>query len=66
MSKSNSVNIILIDKFGKMKTLQVNTTDFKKEDLHKKCGFKKDNDFSKQTEWKITVEKQKYKISVLL
>jgi hypothetical protein len=64
MSKSNSVNIILIDKFGKMKTLQVNTTDFKKEDLHKKCGFKKDNDFSKQTEWKITVEKQKYKISV--
>jgi hypothetical protein len=64
MSKSNSVNIILIDKFGKMKTLQVNTTDFKKEDLYKKCGFKKDNDFSKQTEWKITVEKQKYKISV--
>lgn len=26
--------------------------------------FQKDNDFSKQIEWKITVEKQKYKISV--
>ena len=64
MSKSNGVNIILIDKFGKMKTLQINTKDFKREDLYKKCGFKKDNDFSKQTEWKITVEKQKYKISV--
>jgi hypothetical protein len=64
MSKSNGVNIILIDKFGKMKTLQVNTKDFKKEDLYKKCGLKKDNDFSKQTEWKITIEKQKYKISV--
>jgi len=64
MSKSNNTNIILIDKFGKIKTLQVNTKDFKKEDLYKKCGFKKDNDFSKQTEWKITVEKQKYKISV--
>lgn len=64
MSKSNNTNIILIDKFGKMKTLQVNTKDFKKEDLYKKCGFKKDNDFSKQTEWKITVEKQKYCISV--
>jgi len=64
MSKSNNTNIILIDKFGKMKTLQVNTKDFKKEDLYKKCGFKKDNDFSKQTEWKITVAKQKYKISV--
>ena len=64
MSKSNNTNIILIDKFGKMKTLQVNTKDFKKEDLYKKCGFKKDTDFSKQTEWKITVEKQKYKISV--
>jgi len=64
MSKSNNTNIILIDKFGKMKTLQVNTKDFKKEDLYKKCGFKKDTDFSKQTEWKITVEKQKYRISV--
>uniref|UniRef100_A0A6C0E2D6 Uncharacterized protein n=1 Tax=viral metagenome TaxID=1070528 RepID=A0A6C0E2D6_9ZZZZ len=64
MSKSNNSNIILIDKFGKMKTLQVNTKDFNKEDLYKKCGFKKDNDFSKQIEWKITVEKQKYKISV--
>jgi hypothetical protein len=64
MSKSNSNNIILIDKFGKMKNLQVNSKDFKKEDLYKKCGFKKDNDFSKQTEWKLTFEKQKYKISV--
>ena len=64
MSKSNGVNIILIDKFGKMKTLQVNAKDFKKEDLYKKCGFKNDNDFSKQTEWKTTVEKQKLKISV--
>jgi hypothetical protein len=64
MSKSNNTNIILIDKFGKIKTLQVNTKDFKKDDLYKKCGFKKDNDFSKQTEWKITVEKQKYCISV--
>lgn len=64
MSKSNNTNIILIDKFGKMKTLQVNKKDFKKDDLYKKCGFKKNNDFSKQTEWKITVEKQKYCISV--
>jgi hypothetical protein len=64
MSKSNNTNIILIDKFGKVKTLQVNTKDFKKDDLYKKCGFKKNNDFSKQTEWKITVEKQKYCISV--
>ena len=64
MSKSKNTNILLIDKFGKIKTLQVNTKEFKKEDLYKKCSFKKDNDFSKQTEWKITVEKQKYKISV--
>ena len=64
MSKSNNMNIILIDKFGKSKQLQVNTKEFKKEDLYKKCGFKKNNDFSKQTEWKITVEKQKYKVTV--
>ena len=64
MSKSKNINIILIDKFGKIKTLQVNAKELKKEDLYKKCGFKKDNDFSKQSEWKITIEKQKYCISV--
>ena len=64
MSKSKNINIILIDKFGKIKTLQVNAKELKKEDLYKKCGFKKDNDFSKQSEWKIIIEKQKYCISV--
>ena len=28
--------------------------------MYKKCGFKKDNGFSKQTEWSITLDKIKY------
>jgi hypothetical protein len=62
MSKMN--NIILIDKFGKLKTLQVNTKDFNKNDLYKKCGFKNDSSFSKQNVWKVNIDKQKYAISV--
>ena len=62
MSKTNS--IILIDKFGKLKTLQINTKDFNKNDLYKKCGFKNDSNYSKQAVWKVTIEKQKYVVSV--
>jgi hypothetical protein len=62
MSKTNT--IILVDKFGKLKTLQVNIKDFNKNDLYKKCGFKNDSNFSKQNVWKVHIDKQKYAVSV--
>jgi hypothetical protein len=62
MSKTNS--IILIDKFGKLKTLQVNIKDFNKNDLYKKCGFKNNLNFSKQNVWKVIIDKHKYAVSV--
>lgn len=54
------VLILIISKGGEMKEL--NVRDLKTEELYKKCGFKKDNDFSCRTTWnnnskKFTFEK---------
>jgi hypothetical protein len=59
---SNSLGIIIVEKIGSLKTLKVK--DFKVEDLYKKCGFKKGEDFLPQTEWNVTIEKQKYLIQL--
>lgn len=55
-------SIIIIDKTGTLKTL--NVKDYKEEDLYKKCGFKKPDNFIKQTEWSIKLEGQKYSVAV--
>ena len=39
--------------------------DFKLEELYKKCGFKKSQDFMKQTEWNVKYDGKKYLIQVL-
>ena len=44
-----SLTIILVEKNATLKTLTVK--DFKEADLFKKCGFKKSEDFEKQTQW---------------
>lgn len=59
---SNSLTIIIIDKTAQMKTLTVK--DYKEEELFKKCGFKKDTDFKKHTEWLIKYDNKKYLISL--
>ena len=59
---SNSLTIIIIDKTAQMKTLTVK--DYKEEELFKKCGFKKDTDFKKHTEWLIKYDNKKYIISL--
>jgi len=46
---SLSLTIILVEKNATLKTLTVK--DFKEADLFKKCGFKKSEDFEKQTQW---------------
>ena len=45
----SSLSIILVEKNATLKTLTVK--DFKESDLFKKCGFKKSEDFQKQTQW---------------
>jgi hypothetical protein len=44
-----SLTIILVEKNATLKTLTVK--DFKESELFKKCGFKKSEDFQKQTQW---------------
>ena len=59
---SNSLTIIIIEKNAKLRTLTVK--DYKEEELFKKCGFKKDTDFKKQTEWFVKHDGKKYIISL--
>ena len=59
---SQSLNIIIVEKLGTLKSLLIK--DFKVEDLYKKCGFKKGDDFLKQVEWNAKYDGKKYFIEV--
>jgi len=61
-AQAQSLGIIIVDKTGTLKAL--NVKDYKEEDLYKKCGFKKGDGFSKQTEWKTKNDGKRYLISV--
>ena len=56
------LNIILVERIGTLKMLAIK--DFKEEELFKKCGFKKADDFLKQTEWSAKYDGKKYCIQV--
>jgi len=45
------LTIIIVEKSGELKPLSIK--DFKEEELFKKCGFKRADDFIKQTEWNV-------------
>ena len=59
---NNSLTIIIVDKTGLLKTLQVK--EFNTDDLYKKCGFKKSDDFIQQTEWGVKIPTEKEKIYI--
>ena len=59
---AQNLAIIIVDKTGTLKTTAVK--EFKEEDLYKKCGFKKADGFSKQTEWLIKLDGKKYLVSL--
>jgi hypothetical protein len=59
---SQPLNIIIVERLGNLKSLAIK--DFKEQELFKKCGFKKAEDFIKQTEWNIKYEGKKYSIYV--
>jgi hypothetical protein len=58
----STVNIIVVDKNATLKSVTVK--DFHVEELYKKCGFKKPDDFKKQTEWKTKIDGKQYIVSV--
>jgi hypothetical protein len=59
---NNSLTIIIVDKTGLLKTLHVK--EFNTDDLYKKCGFKKSDDFIQQTEWGVKIPTEKDKIYI--
>jgi len=56
------LSIIIVEKDGNLKLLSIK--DFKGEELFKKCGFKKSEDFVKQVEWSTKSDGEKYFIEV--
>ena len=56
------LNIIIVERLGALKLLSIK--DFKEEELFKKCGFKKAEDFVKQTTWSVKQSGQKYTVEV--
>ena len=56
------LDIIIVERLGSLKMLSIK--DFKQEELYKKCGFKKSEDFVKQTEWNVKHDGKKYLIQV--
>jgi len=59
---SQPLTIVIVERLGSLKTLAIK--DFKLEELYKKCGFKKGDDFLKQTEWNAKFDGKKYFIQV--
>ena len=59
---SQPLSIIIVEKNGTLKSLAIK--DFKVEELFKKCGFKKGEDFIKQVEWNAKYDGKKYFVEV--
>jgi hypothetical protein len=59
---SHPLNIIIVERLGALKLLAIK--EFKEEELFKKCGFKKAEDFVKQVEWKVKCDGNAYIINV--
>jgi hypothetical protein len=57
-----SLTIIIIDKFGELKTL--NVKNYCEDELYKKCGFKRNANFILQTTWDLTMNDVNYSISM--
>lgn len=62
MSQSQPLNIVIVEKTGQLKLLSVK--DFKEDEIFKKCGFKKAEDFKKQHQWNIKIDGGRYFVSV--
>jgi hypothetical protein len=53
---------VIVEKVGSLKSLTIK--DYKEDELYKKCGFKKPDGFSKQTEWGIKLDGKKYVVAL--
>jgi hypothetical protein len=56
------LNIIIVEKNATLKSLHVK--EFTEDELYKKCGFKKGDDFEKQPSMNVKINSEKYSIEV--
>lgn len=54
--------VILIEKNGSVK--QTISKDVTRDNLYKKCGFKKNDNFEKRTSWNLKIDKEKIKLEL--
>ena len=59
---AQNLSVVIVDKTGTLKITTVK--DYKDDELYKKCGFKKPDGFTKQTEWSVKIDGTKYKVSL--
>jgi len=59
---SQPLDIIIVERLGSLKILSIK--DYKQEERYKKCGFKKAEDFNKQTEWSVKINGTKYMVQL--
>lgn len=59
---AQNISVVIVEKTGTLKSLTIK--DYKEEELYKKCGFKKPDGFSKQTEWGVKLEGKKFIVAV--
>lgn len=59
---SQPLNIVIVERNGSLKSLAIK--EFKLEELFKKCGFKKADDFIRQVEWNVKYDSKKYFIEL--
>jgi hypothetical protein len=62
MTQPKPLTIIIVDKSASIKTLSIK--DYKVEELYKKCGFKKSEDFILQVEWPIKLDGKRYYVQM--
>ena len=55
---TQNVETIIVEKTGTLKSYCIK--DYNEDELYKKCGFKKQDGFDKQTEWNVKLNGQKY------
>jgi hypothetical protein len=59
---NKSLTILLVEKNGSLKTLSIK--NFNIDELYKKCGFKKAEDFYMQHEWSTKIDGQRYSVQM--
>lgn len=62
MAQVQPLDIIIVERLGSLKVHTIK--NFKQEELYSKCGFKKAENFNKQTEWQVKYDGKKYTIQV--